>query len=1513
MPSHEWCGGRRPEVDQQVSASLVFPSRYEAIHCLGAGGGGEVWAVRDRVNQVPLALKVLAEDASEHEMTALVREAIALSGLEGLGVPRVMRFGRLPGSRRPYMVRELVEGTSLERLMDGGASSQQVLGALIRAAEQLTLVHRAGFFHGDVKPANVIVGDEGQSTLVDLGLAAPWRDAGAAAAGLTPRYAAPELLAGKSLTVRAEVYALGVALREAVERGGESLNAALVAELLKVAQRATAVEPGERFPSADEFASALRRASGVSADEHAGFDPTLIWPVVGIEATANRLFTAAIRLGPGRVLALRGDSGSGRSVLLRRLAWSLGVDGRPLVWIDEYLTADADAVKSELNAYHHAAQLTILVDDADLLEPSIRDSVSAATSSGACVVSVGEESFGAEVEPFPIPALSEHTAAEILKRAVPSLTEAMAGKLYSAARGLPGELKRIVALLARNTVVSTEDVDRLLFGLDDDASAEELEVDALDRAIHLLDRGRYNSAEKVLATVTTGDPLVLAVARARLGVGLGDGQLALDELLGAQNEAKARAGSPEAKAWQVWLARAHLSKAAYRTALDLLAEVRTDRSTTGAEALAFEGLAYDHLDDERSAERSLSAAVELAKELNAPRIQGLALTCLGLMLQRRDEMDGAAKMYHEALRYAQLAGDASILGTAQLNLAVLLKVRGDIAPAIEHFEAAIDMGNRSGRRSTVRVAQLGLANLDLYLGRLSRARVAIDLLEKQRATLPAVDQAQLFGLQAELFARSGELAPSVEAYLKTAEAYEALGSGLTAAEARLESVLVAGLESQPDANALSEQVVLGRAQLGDTTAHAALVRLAEARVALVAGDENAARKALNAGLAAAGEAQHRDYVWRILATRAELEEQAGQQMMARRDRMEAVTVLEEIAASLPRDLREVFWNDSRRRDLRALVDSSLASAATQMAYEPASLESSALGTSSISAFTTTRLEQRLAHLLEINRELLSDLDLEKLLKKVISHAVQLVKAERGFVILQDRDGELHVHSSSTRAGDSEHQQFSRSIAEQVIRSREPVVSLNARDDARLRGFSSVHQMLLESVACVPIMARYSEPIGALYVETRHQPGKGFQREVPTLLAFADQVALAIETARLVAENRKRADELEVANSELRAAQDNLKELLGERTARLKLARKKLRDAQDALYGHFGYQGMVGTCEPMRRVYSLIDRIKDTDVPVLITGESGTGKEVAARGIHRASARGKGPFLGVNCGAIPEHLLESELFGHVRGAFTGADKDRKGIFREAEGGTVLLDEIGEMPQKMQAGLLRVLQERKVRPVGGAHELAVDCRFIFATHRNLEALVRQCKFREDLYYRIHVVEVGLPPLRERLDDIPLLVDHFLGIFAARYKRERKSVGRLALRRLMSYGWPGNVRQLEHVLLNAWILGENFEIEVGDLELPGDVRRSYDEPDPHEPEPSKPSVGKTTGLERRSESAKAPASQVPDSKRETLSQHRRGEKERIIEALEACNWNRVKAAELSGIPRRTFYRRLREYNIQ
>jgi two-component system response regulator HydG len=250
-----------------------------------------------------------------------------------------------------------------------------------------------------------------------------------------------------------------------------------------------------------------------------------------------------------------------------------------------------------------------------------------------------------------------------------------------------------------------------------------------------------------------------------------------------------------------------------------------------------------------------------------------------------------------------------------------------------------------------------------------------------------------------------------------------------------------------------------------------------------------------------------------------------------------------------------------------------------------------------------------------------------------------------------------------------------------------------------------------------------------------------------------------------------------------------------------------------------YEGIVGTSRAIRNLVSLIESVAPSEATVLVLGESGTGKELVARAIHQRSRRATGPFVAVNCGAIAESLLESELFGHVKGAFTGALEGRKGIFEEAAKGTVFLDEVGELPLAIQVRLLRVLQEHKVKPVGANQERPVDVRIVAATNRDLSAEVSAGRFRQDLYYRLNVVAIETPPLRERLEDVALLAQHFLEKHGARHGRNVKTFAPGAIELLARYPWPGNVRELENVIERAVVLARG-EV-IGESELPSVVK--------------------------------------------------------------------------------------------
>src|SRR5437879_7574759 len=273
--------------------------------------------------------------------------------------------------------------------------------------------------------------------------------------------------------------------------------------------------------------------------------------------------------------------------------------------------------------------------------------------------------------------------------------------------------------------------------------------------------------------------------------------------------------------------------------------------------------------------------------------------------------------------------------------------------------------------------------------------------------------------------------------------------------------------------------------------------------------------------------------------------------------------------------------------------------------------------------------------------------------------------------------------------------------------------------------------------------------------------------------------------------------------------DELQQLM-QQVLEKRLLSREVHSLRNRLAEHLAVKDLVGSSPGMMRVREIIAKVADADSPVLIEGESGTGKELVAAAIHRQSGRGKGPFVPVNCSAIPADLMESEFFGHVRGAFSGAVADALGLFRSAHGGTLFLDEVAELPPALQAKLLRVLQEKEIRPVGSTKTHAVNARVIAATNKNLETVVQAGTFRQDLFYRLTVVRIVVPPLRDRTDDIPARTTYFLRRFNERFRRDVKGIAPDAMAALTAYDFPGNVRELENLLERAFALGARDEIE-------------------------------------------------------------------------------------------------------
>jgi len=339
---------------------------------------------------------------------------------------------------------------------------------------------------------------------------------------------------------------------------------------------------------------------------------------------------------------------------------------------------------------------------------------------------------------------------------------------------------------------------------------------------------------------------------------------------------------------------------------------------------------------------------------------------------------------------------------------------------------------------------------------------------------------------------------------------------------------------------------------------------------------------------------------------------------------------------------------------------------------------------------------------------------------------------------------------------------------------------------------------------------------------------------------------------------------------------------------------ELESMRDELRGRDQFYGLLGSSHPMRQIYQLVEDLSDSDATVLILGESGTGKELVAAAIHHCSHRRQGPFVKVNCSALSEGLLESELFGHIRGAFTGAIRDKVGRFEQASGGTIFLDEIGDLTPSVQVKLLRVLQEREIERVGSGETLAVDCRVIAATHRDLPGAIAAGRFRDDLYYRLNVMPIELPPLRGRTEDIPRIVAHFIDKQRAATGRPIHRIDGEALGQLMDYRWPGNVRELENAIAHAFIKCRGYSISPDCL--PGFVAAAS-APDV-EPR-SIPDVAPGAAASR-------PPATSPDPDEE-------GEKARVLEALRVSRWRRADAARRLGMHRTTLWRKMREWGLE
>ncbi|MFZ5892229.1 MAG: sigma 54-interacting transcriptional regulator [Myxococcota bacterium] len=480
----------------------------------------------------------------------------------------------------------------------------------------------------------------------------------------------------------------------------------------------------------------------------------------------------------------------------------------------------------------------------------------------------------------------------------------------------------------------------------------------------------------------------------------------------------------------------------------------------------------------------------------------------------------------------------------------------------------------------------------------------------------------------------------------------------------------------------------------------------------------------------------------------------------------------------------------------------------------------------------------LRRLQTFSERLMTKRSVDELLETLLDDVIELTGAARGLVLWVDpqESGEAVPRVRASRNVQREAIQdtsfaMSDSIVKKVIETRRPVIVSDALTDTTFGKSESVIALKLSSVMCVPLLNQ-GEIVGALYVANDEIKHLFDRRQLDLLTVYASQASLILQNAMLL--------------SALRADKEKLS-----------------AELSDKRFGE-----IIGACPSMMEVFRKLQKVAATDISVLITGETGTGKELIARELHRRSNREKGPFVSVNCGAIPENLIESEMFGHVKGAFTGAIASRPGKFQQADGGTLFLDEVGELPHQLQVKLLRALQERMVFRVGDNRPEKCDIRIVAATNRNLDEMIKNGEFREDLYYRLNVVNLWLPPLRERGDDVFIIAKALLSKYAEELNSPVRGFSPLALTAVRKFGWPGNVRQLENRIKKALVLCDKTLLGPEDLDL--------------------------------GEDAQAPI--VPLEKAKEDFQRRY-----VLEVLERNNGNRTQTARDLGVDPRTIFRYL------
>ncbi len=1488
---------------------------------------GQVFLAEDRKESRKVAVKFL-NPGLEWNATELFREEVAL--LSRLSYPALVRvfdyydsaadfeeLEALPLS--PCFTMEYVDGVPIDQGIRR-FNPETLVDLFVQICRGLHYLHARGILHRDLKPSNLLLTKDNSIKILDFGLATLQQ--GKMEVAGTPAYMSPEARVG-TFGPQSDLYALGAVFDEILS-GGEGLPPSLEELIARLREP----DPSRRPASALSLLKYIRQHSGLSIELHEEETSDIILQKTPwVRRIEEETYWKAVR-SKARVIAVTGPTGVGRTRFLEEVKWKSQLQSQGLILHTDLHERSQDDLKALRLAIKSARRRE--PDSTILLEYDTGFLPELSGIEGLMEIRLKDLTRDQTLEMIrlalpeqPIPARTAQEIARATGGRPLLVVEAMREFIRSG--GTSFQVPRDLTLACAARVNGLSEPCRKLLTL----IVSESEPIPFNELLPLWlgfggdDEGGLRDAQLVLQ----GQGLLAPIDEASGGFALVHPTLAKTFFSALpqewQNEAhklfirilKEKEKTPrpgptalritqhalevqDAKVCEEWgpkavdycfnrgdflqtielcgellklslpdltksLLHSYAAPSFYRLgrfdeairAYDRWNALKPDDGT-GVETVKhrlYTGLAYFGAGRSTEAKQAFQLCLKAGDDARFPHhrpYHARAYSRLAAFAEGESSWDDAKRFLDKAADLVE--GNPVLLGEISQQRAVMAQSRLSFDEATSHFEEAARQYRKADNPQAEAIAHNGIAMLLREQGDLTKALKSMDhalsLASQGGDILQNARYRENRALILMDLARYGEALEEMQAIQDILEVYGEDEDRKLSRLHRAEIYRLLGNEDQSRLFLKEGERLEGHKRNGEAR------RLVERFLAQTKDLDFSESDlvGLSEKIAAVEAPEERIDLLGLLAEDLNAKDLPG---IGRLFRRTAFSELTAIYQNLPEELKMDF---EKKRDLKSL-DQTFAA----MIQKPPQAETAQNRIS----------EMRFRQYSEINRQITLKRSLNDILERVIDAAIEMTGAERGIVLLKSETEESgaipgfevkaarHLNRRSLKEDEF---QLSLSAVSRCIKEGVPVITDDALHDPRFQEQQSVMRFRLKAMMAVPLELE-GEVLGAIYLDHRSRPDCFSAESALLLEAFASQAALAIQKARMI-------EELERAKRLLEAQ-------VKEQASHIETLSHELTQTRSQL--RYGYEEIVGQSAPMLKVLQLLDHVTDTAIPVWILGESGTGKELVARSLHFNSHRKDKPFVAENVSAIPETLLESELFGHKKGAFTHADRDRIGLFEQANGGTLFLDEVADMSLAMQAKLLRVLQEGEVRPVGSSKKVKIDVRLVTASNKDLNRLVKDEKFREDLFFRINGLTIVLPPLRERKEDIPLLAEYLIRKISKDARLDAADLGDEALQVLLRHDWPGNIRELEAVLRNALLFAKGRTITPKFLILRQASRGSAET------------------------SVRALIPSRADSEESQ-------ERQLILDALRKCNLSKEAAAKELGISLRSLYVRMGRFKI-